>query len=288
MNEEQIAKLKELQKLLEGGILTPEEVEEQKKKILEKPLDSPKKNKTALLAGILGGVLLIALVALGVTLLQKKKQAPAPTVVTTAQPSAMNTRPADPRVYSCAYDGFVYMRQGPSYSDPRIGKFHNGPEGALLLDNLGAWVRINAGGLVGYVPSKYIQYTPTVAYYGSADVDWLEGVWNNGSSTLEIFNNGAYRQYLELGGEEGTWILQNNEIKFMMVHEDEGFGDGSVFTETLPILQSSGRLGDYRKLSFYSAREVANYRGAGSGAYTKAEFREAGKAVLNEVERYQR
>ena len=41
MNEEQIAKLKELQKLLEGGILTPEEVEEQKKKIILFPISIP-------------------------------------------------------------------------------------------------------------------------------------------------------------------------------------------------------------------------------------------------------
>ena len=268
INKEQLARLNELQRLLNAGVLTPEEVERERAKILAQSAASPKKNTAAIVLGILGGLLLIGLVILGVILLQNRRYTSTSIPVTTNQPYVDNTPvvPQAPRVYSCAYDGFVNIHQGPSYSAGNVGKFRNGPDGAILLEDLGEWTKINADGVIGYVVSKYVSYTPTVAYYGSADVNWLEGVWKDGTGVLEIFNNGAYRWYLELGGQEGTWILQNNEIKFTLVHEDEGFELGSVFAQTLPIYQSAGQLGDFKKTRFYSSSEVNNYRGAGSGA----------------------
>jgi hypothetical protein len=290
INKEQLARLDELQKMLNAGLMTPEEVERERNRILTQSTITPKKSSAPIIIGILGGLLLVALIVLGVIFLMNRKNSAVSVPIPATESSILNTPavPQQPRVYSCAYDGFVNIHQGPSYSAANIGRFRNGPDGAILLEDLGEWMKIDVNGIIGYVVSRYVQNTPTVAYYGSVDVNWLEGVWKDGAGVLEIFNNGTYRWYLELGGQVGTWILQNNEVKFTLVHEDAGFELGSVFAQTLPIYESSAKLGDFRKYRFYSSSEVDNYRGVGSGAYTKTEFRNAGKAVLKEVERYQR
>ena len=300
--DDKIARLKELKELLESGALTAAEFDREKQKVLdanespepvvaEAPRVSPKKSRSNLWVGILVGCLLAAVLALVFILLQNRKPAAAPkAVATAAQPAsaepAAPATPAVPRVYSCAYDGFVNMRRQPSYSAEKVGQFKNGPEGAILLEDLGTWVKIDVNGTVGYVASKYVQGTPTIAYTGNVDVNWLEGVWQgserSGFAFLNIYNNGTYEWYLEFAGQQGTWILQNNEIKFTLVCEDEGFGDGTVFTETLPINQAARKLGDYQRLPLYREREIDYHRGP--GAYTKNEFRQAGKGNLQKVE----
>ncbi len=301
--DDKIARLKELKELLESGALTAAEFDREKQKVLdanespepvvlEVPRVSPKKSKSNLWAGILAGCLLAAVLALVFILLHNRKPTAKPpkAVAATAQPvreePSAPVAPAVPRVYSCAYDGFVNMRRQPSYSAEKVGQFKNGPEGAILLEDLGTWVKIDVNGIVGYVASKYVQGTPTLAYTGSVDVNWLEGVWqgseNSDYAFLNIYNNGTYDWYLEVAGQQGTWILQNNEIKFTLVCEDEGFGNGTVFTETLPINQAAKKLGDYQRLPLYSEREIDYHRGP--GAYTKAEFRQAGKGNLQLVE----
>ena len=97
------------------------------------------------------------------------------------------------RIYSCAFDGFVNMREKPSFSADKVGKFNNGPDGAILLEKLGDWVKIDASGTIGYVPTKYTQETPTIPYTGKASADWIEGVWSlNRAHVLLVYNNGTW------------------------------------------------------------------------------------------------
>ena len=150
-----------------------------------------------------------------------------------------------PRVYSCGFDGFVNMRKEASFSSGKIGVFRNGPEGAELLEDLGDWKKIDMGGLVGYVPSVYVQDTPTVAYNGSATADWIQGAWyDNTGSYLYIYNNGTYLHGSGSPSSYGLFIMQNNEVKFMPAWPASG-----GFSDTLPIDMAQTRLGNYQKRS---------------------------------------
>ena len=87
LTEDKIARLKELKILLDQGILTPEEMEQEKKKILaselpaspdsiqiqEKDYSTTEKKKRIPLFGILGGCLLVAIIVLLALLLNKGK-----------------------------------------------------------------------------------------------------------------------------------------------------------------------------------------------------------------------
>ncbi len=252
--------------------------------------------KIAIIAG--GCLAAIALIVLLVGLFKPKDvdKTPPPVADTTetASPTtdtpSVKTQPETPKevksIYSRAYDGFVNIHKEPSYSSENVGKFRNGPEGAILLEDQGEWTKIDMGGVVGYVASKYVQDTPTVAYTGTVDVNWLEGVWAaSGYDRIEIFNNGVFRSFPT--AQVGTWILQNNEIKFTLVYseeeEEDEEEDQTVFTETLPIKQSPDALGEYRRQRFYSQQEIDQMIG-GRGAYSKTGFRETGSNLLTMVE----
>ena len=184
-------------------------------------------------------------------------------------------------VYSRAYDGFVNIRKKPSFSAEIVGKFKNGPDGATLLENLGDWVKIDYFGTVGYVLAKHVQRTPTVAFYGNVDGPWLEGIWQGSEASdyayLFIYDNGTYEWGMEFATEQGRYILQNNEIKFTLVYDENG--GNRPFANTLPIHKSSNRLGDYHRIPYTSSD---NY---GFGSMSKSNFRKLGQTVLREVER---
>ena len=250
--------------------------------------------KIAIFGG--SGLAAIALIALLVGLLKPKGTDTIPSDTPPETPAVVDTTsietpPEPPKevkfVYSCAYDGFVNMHETPSYDGANVGKFLNGPEGAILLEDLGDWTKIDVNGVVGYVASKYVQDTPTVAYTGTVDVNWLEGVWAaSGYDKVEIFNNGVFRSLPST--QVGTWILQNNEIKFTLVYVEDADEDEeeeqTVFTETLPIKQSPDGLGEFRRQRFYSQQEYDQY--GAPGTYTKAGFRETGQNLLTMVESY--
>lgn len=125
-------------------------------------------------------------------------------------------------VYSCAYDGYVNMRQTPSYKAAKVGKFKNGPTGAVLIQNLGEWMHINYNGTKGYVPSRFVQDEPTVAYVGSATARDISGVWviRGAYNVYNIYDNGYW---MEMGNyfplAYGYYIMQNNEVKLIAVEK---------------------------------------------------------------------
>lgn len=201
-------------------------------------------------------------------------------------------------VYSCAYDGFVNMRATASYSAPKVGEFRNGPEGAILLEEEGDWIRIDVNGLVGFVPSKYVRKTPTVAYTGDITIDWFEGVWVfNGSFITLIYNNGTYEScYDSHTLEVGKYIMQNkDEIVFTPLWIEEGLLDGSDDAErykeyTLKItnrtekemsrLFQDGSVMSYRQIRILKEMEECG----DEDMLTINNFRSRGRDVLKLIE----
>lgn len=184
------------------------------------------------------------------------------------------------RIYSCAFDGFLNIRKDASTSAEKVGKFNNGPVGAILLEELGEWIKIDVSGVVGYVQSKYVQDSPTIAYTGKADVNWIEGIWSDGNYLLWIYNNGTYEWGYDYPTTHGKYIMQNNAIKFIPTWVDPGL---YVFDETLEINMSTDMLGEFRRVSFIpQGANMEEYEG--SVSMTKADFKKHGRALLERVE----
>lgn len=216
---------------------------------------------------------------------------------------ANSSRESTQYVYSCAYDGFVNMRATASYSAPKVGEFRNGPEGAILLEEEGDWIRIDVNGLVGFVPSKYVRKTPTVAYTGDISVDWLEGMWSsNGGFITSIFNNGTYEHGYDYPTERGKYIMQNkDEIVFTPLWIDpwllDGTDDAELFKAyTLKItnkvdkemskLLQDGDVMPYRQIRFMTQKELDEYGDEiwSDGMMTISTFRSHGRDVLKQIE----
>lgn len=119
------------------------------------------------------------------------------------------------KVYSCAYDGYINIRQQPSAQSAKLGQFRNGPEGAILLEDLGTWIKIKCGNITGYVVKRHTQETPTIAYNGNVTADWLQGVWPLDWYIYCIYNNGYWESGYNFTFLRGSYILQNNEIKLV-------------------------------------------------------------------------
>ena len=183
------------------------------------------------------------------------------------------------QIYSSAYDGFVVMREGPSAQSYSIGRFLNGPTGATLLAEMGGWTQINYNGLIGWVPSRYLSSSPTLAYTGTATADWVEGIWSRaGGDMLLIYNNGTW----EFGDEfasssHGKWLMQNNEIKFIPTWRASGMNG---FAETLQIYQSSNKLGDFNRVQYMTEGGYMEF-----GLLTRSEFIKARQHLYKEIER---
>lgn len=192
------------------------------------------------------------------------------------------------RVYSCAFDGYVNIRKAASSSSEKIGKFNNGPEGAVLLEELGDWVKVDVSGVVGYVPSKYVQEIPTVAYTGKADANWVEGKWGTGDvwsfdNRVEVYNNGAYRYWHD--SEEacyGKWILQDNAIKFIPTWVYDGM---PVLDTTLEIKMGADMLGEYKRIPFEREFWDEDKDEIVTSDMEVSAFRKYGRELLRRVEK---
>lgn len=164
-----------------------------------------------------------------------------------------NARPGD-TVYSCSYDGFVNMRQSPSFKASIVGKFKNGPQGAILIQHIDQWMKIKVGGLVGYVPSRFVQDEPTVAYTGTVSADWLQCAWYGTDGIYCIFNNGYWikNPYWDVEDDVyGYYIMENNSVKLIMVGKGSENGGISVTPRViaeLDINKSEKKIGDWTRM----------------------------------------
>lgn len=191
-------------------------------------------------------------------------------------------------VYAAGFDGYVNIRERASSSAKTLGKFRNGPEGAELVEDLGEWMKINAGGVEGYVASKYVQDTPTIEYTGSATASWLKGIWsNNGGYVLMIYDNGTWEWGYDYMVCYGTYIMQNNEVVFTTLWTEDST---QKFDETLKIKKSSKKLessGETYEKSEGFMTDVEMEEGYGGyGCITEKDFKAQGKALLKEIEQY--
>lgn len=192
------------------------------------------------------------------------------------------------KIYSCAYDGYVNMRQTASFKAAKVGQFKNGPTGATLIKNLGDWMEINYKGVRGFVPSRFVQDEPTVAYTGTATTKHITGIWYLGwNGPLNIYDNGywsAFGNYFEAA--YGYYILENNQIKLIAirVYDDivNGLPSYAKVREEYGVINISELTNDRRGTfltGYESEEEVELLEGEGVPHYTAAEFKSAGKFV---------
>lgn len=181
-----------------------------------------------------------------------------PAPAETAEPSQPElAETADGLVYSCAYDGYVVIRDKPSAKGNKLGKFFNGPKGAILISRVSDWSEIEYDGLVGWVSSHYVSSTPTKAVTSGVDGDWLEGVWTEaGYVETLIFNNGKFRHIHQYGASaEGHYYLEGDEIVFVV----ESTGDEGLWKrgeeERLTIDKAAGTVAIMHKERFASEKE---------------------------------
>lgn len=210
---------------------------------------------------------------------------------------------SDPnRVFSCGYDGFVNMRGWPSYKSRVIAQFRNGPEGAALLEHRGEWTKIDMGGIVGWVPTKYVWHTPTVAYTGYVDIDWVAGAWiDSGGYGFVLYSNGYWEYGYNFPVERGYYIMQNNEVKLVGVCTlrdadtcaDKWDWSGAIGSSNdsgliLKIDEITGKLGELEKSPFLTESEGEEYEGGEWTAMSKSQFKSSGKECAAQVQKFLR
>ena len=214
-----------------------------------------------------------------------------------------NQETSSVKVYACAYDGYAALRSKPSSKAQKIGELRNGPKGAILLNDLGKWVKVNVDGTVGYVYSEYIQYTPTIPYTGDVELDWITGVWHSGFQSVVIFDNGYWEGLSGWIHSKGYYIMQNNEVKLVTVIArgaetnykwvkadskskawTQYVKDNGAEKETiLKINSGKGMLDTFVKMPFLRNQEDGD---AENINYTKAYFKKAAKQTAREVQKF--
>ncbi|MBR4147094.1 MAG: SH3 domain-containing protein [Bacteroidales bacterium] len=195
--------------------------------------------------------------------------------ITQAQQETMvveESKPVDnrPRVYACAYDAYVNIRETPKAQAPILGVFKNGPEGAVLLGTEGEWTKIDCNGIVGYVFSKYLQDTPTVAYTGEATLDDIAGVYFGGEfGGMYIWDDGTWDGGYNDLTYSGTWILQNNEVKLIPLVDfdfdkyEPIVNDAATVeakSELLQIDLAHHKIGTWERAPFITKQEIDKAR----------------------------
>ena len=185
--------------------------------------------------------------------------------------------------YANSFDGIINIRETPTSKGTVIGKFKNGTEGAVLLEDGTEWVHINYRGVVGYVYKKYVTNTPTKEVLLDIDGDWLKGVWrkSNENYAYLIFNNGTYA--IQSASETlayGTYMLEGNDIVFFTTH-NIGVSVPSVQRFTVDVTYE--RVGNMYKYQFIEESETYQYRGR--LAWTKSQYAALRKEILLNIQK---
>lgn len=210
---------------------------------------------------------------------------------------AVETAENTPKVYSAAFDGYTNIRETASSKAAVLGKFRNGPEGAVILEQEGDWTKVEYQGISGYVYSKYLTDEPTKEVLVDVDGDWLQGIWcNNWNAYLLVFNNGQYACYSDDFNEgdwlgygvyhlEGTDIILSRTLDFVEI-TDEGepvrHKEGEM-TERYKILPSAGKIGEWVRFKYTSEQEYNSVVEEGFSCdvfvMTKAQFKKKKQEV---------
>lgn len=234
---------------------------------------------------ILLSIILVLLVAGGIgyfVLGDSDKSRGVPEGIDTYGDGAYNNV-AENLVYSNSYDGYLSIRDTPSSKGEKIGKFRNGPEGAIKLSETGNWVEVDYNGVVGYVSKKYVVTYPTKAVTVDIDEKWLMGPWypSHRSYAYMIFNNGTYTVQYEYGTlAYGTYQVEGDEIIFTATMlSNLGYDVGSY--ERHKITVSPKRIGPLTKRSFI--KEEDRWKHYGELVWTWAEYSELKKRTKENV-----
>ena len=212
-----------------------------------------------------------------------------------AAPVEEEAEPVDtrPRVYANAFDGFVNIRETAQAKVPILGSLRNGPEGAVILGTEGEWTQVDCNGIVGYVLSKYVQDSPTIAVDEGIDMSWLEGWWeNNECQSLLIFDNGGFMEYSCMFNEgsttkKGSFILQGSSLVLTVIADYVNWPDNQFQNGiTLSLDPTKKTIVGYQKQQF-KTKELYDYLNEiGSETYddlylTKKEFNNYKKHVFD-------
>ena len=186
-------------------------------------------------------------------------------------------------VYADSYDGFLNIRATPSSKGTIIGKFRNGPQGAVKLGVSGNWMEIEYDGIVGYVAKSYVSTTPTKEVTVDIDTKWLMGPWypSHKEYAYLLFNNGTYTVQYEYGAlAYGTYRLEGNEIIFNATVVMSGRYDIGSY-ERHRIIVSPKRIGHLTKRSLI--KQDAKWEHYGELVWTWAEYAELKKQTREYV-----
>lgn len=196
---------------------------------------------------------------------------------------ASNYRQDADLVYADSYDGFLNIRATPSSKGTIIGKFRNGPQGAVKLGVSGNWMEIEYDGIVGYVAKSYVSTTPTKEVTVDIDTKWLMGPWypSHKEYAYLLFNNGTYTVQYEYGAlAYGTYRLEGNEIIFNATVVMSGRYDIGSY-ERHRIIVSPKRIGHLTKRSLI--KQDAKWEHYGELVWTWAEYAELKKQTREYV-----
>ena len=186
-------------------------------------------------------------------------------------------------VYADSYDGFLNIRATPSSKGTIIGKFRNGPQGAVKLGVSGNWMEVECDGVVGYVSKSHVSYTPTKEVTVDVDDKWLMGPWypSHKEYAYLLFNNGTYTVQYEYGAlAYGTYRLEGNEIIFNATVVMSGRYDIGSY-ERHRIIVSPKRIGHLTKRSLI--KQDAKWEHYGELVWTWAEYAELKKQTREYV-----
>ena len=155
----------------------------------------------------------------------------------------VNNVATEGKVYANAYDGYVNIRNSASDKGIILGRFENGPDGAIKLGEENGWIQIDCDGVVGYVYAKYVSSRPTSPVYTTVDGKWLKGQWTDGSTTYNLAANGTFVVTHPNGDKDnGVWRLEEYDIVLQT-----NYGSGGSETKKLYIDEDNKRIGDLIK-----------------------------------------
>ena len=187
-------------------------------------------------------------------------------------------------VYCNSADGFLNIRETPSSKGRILGKFRNGPHGAVYLGESGNWTEIDCNGLVGYVYTANLSYTPTKEVTVDIDEKWLMGPWypSNKEYAYLIFNNGTYTvQYYYGTIAYGRYHLEGDEIVFETTMLRSGLGFPVSTYERFRINLSPKRIGHLTKRALVKEDDLWKY--SGELVWTWAQYNELKKEIRRYV-----
>lgn len=155
------------------------------------------------------------------------------------------------KVYSCAYDGYINLRELPTMKSNKVGQLMNGPEGAELLEKTNKnWWKIKVGRVVGYASRAYLQLTPTEKVDMDLVKKWFsaESEFYSNENVLLFKTNGTFQLQTGKGEgyaviQNGKWHIENSTVVLVCPDGSTTRLDADLSSETLGIYSRTPKAG---------------------------------------------